>query len=71
MYQYKDYQHPYRFTTRMKTFLVLIFILIVGVVFTVWRYIWITKSINKGDIKTAALLFTPEITQSVASILYK
>nr|QBK88534.1 MAG: hypothetical protein LCMiAC01_02110 [Mimivirus LCMiAC01] len=67
------YDEKKKLSGPMKFFMILLFIVIIGAViyFTVIRYNYIGQSVAKGDFKTTALLFSPELAASVANILYR
>ena len=69
----KQNSETYKLTSKMNFFIILIFIIVIiaALYFTFLRYKWIGQSIRKGDIQTTALLFTPELSYSLASILYR
>ena len=74
MNRHKQKQNEtYKLTPGMNYFIISIFIiLIIAIIyFNFWRYMWIGQTISKGDTITTALLFTPELASSVASILYR
>ena len=71
--QKQKQNETYELTPGMKYFIISILIIIVIAVlyFTFWRYMWIGQTISKGYTLTTALLFTPELASSIASLLYR
>jgi uncharacterized membrane protein len=57
-------------TTKIILIIIAIILIAVFIYFNYLRYMFIGKTVDKGDIQSTALLFTPELAASVASILY-
>ena len=51
-------------------FVLLMVVVAAFLYFTFMRYNFIGNAISRGDTASAALLFTPEISSSVANIMY-
>lgn len=58
--------------TWVASIIIVIFLVVMGVVLYLQfqRYKFIGQSLERGDTASAAMLFTPELSTSIASILY-
>lgn len=65
-------QQPIRVPGWAASLMILVFVAIMAVVLYLQfqRYKFIGESLKRGDTASAALLFTPEISTSIASLLY-